>query len=964
MNAWGPVRSALTGEAPKPAGTVTLASDKAVSARDLVNVVWNGYAVAVDEAVYAAAAFASSKEHSVSISSADLDAKPGKSNAAAMKYSATVCRAGLFARLVSLVLARSGVRAAIVELLVDMLNTGITPAFSSDALAGKELCLALTGSASVQVHGSLESLAPASEALRLAALTPVALSASEAETLVKGQFLCTGATCLLAAAASNALKALDGVSAMACEALGASAETFAPEQYEIARQHRGQINCALSMRMFLDGSKRVGTSDIKGEAAQAFLAIPQVHGPACDSITAALKTAELELNSSEIASVGADGIGLDPSQMLLAAQSVSSSLYVVARACAARCVLLQADATTSVLPAVNSMYDFSGVEQQVQSLVGNMHQELTLALDALAAAEQEAGEKVEKVRGGGGGGDADQNPNKPAVDETSWTPAQKAKAEAARKKKEEKAAAKNAGKKKGGLALGAGSGMLHSYFKGAANSEVLMALNPYDTGDKSAAALCSKIIEDLNSGGKKKPKTAKGTRDYGPEQMRIREQVFQTIRRVFKRHGGVEIDTPVFELKEILMGKYGEDTKLIYDLADQGGELLALRYDLTVPFARFLAMNSVGNIKRYHIAKVYRRDQPQMNRGRYREFYQCDFDIAGTYPAMTADAEAITLATEILTTLPVGNICVKINHRVLLDAVFELAGVPLEKFRPICSAVDKLDKETWEEVSREMVEEKGISREMAEKIGAFVLKTSKTGKPQELWQQMMDEKTFGDHAKANAAMLEMRDLFTYLEAMGSVQFVSFDMSLARGLDYYTGLIYEIVVLDGTTAVGSIAAGGRYDNLVGMFSASGMQTPCVGISIGIERVFTIMEKKAIEKKVMSADIVQCYVASIGANTLTHRMKIAQQLWKADISTEYSVKENPKLKSQMDDCLERGIPYMAIFGESEMNSGVVKLKDMRAHTETDVKLKDLVAALIAAGCSTVGEESSKFLDSLKD
>ena len=491
-----------------------------------------------------------------------------------------------------------------------------------------------------------------------------------------------------------------------------------------------------------------------------------------------------------------------------------------------------------------------------------------------------------------------------------------------------------------------------------------MLLNPFHTGEQGLAAVCCKIIEDLKSGGKMKPKTAKGTRDYGPEQMRIREQVFQTIRRVFKRHGGVEIDTPVFELKEILMGKYGEDTKLIYDLADQGGELLALRYDLTVPFARFLAMNSVGNIKRYHIAKVYRRDQPQMNRGRYREFYQCDFDIAGAYPAMTADAEAITLATEILTDLPVGNICVKINHRVLLDAVFELAGVPAEKFRPICSAVDKLDKETWEEVSREMVDEKGISREMAEKIGKFVLNTSKTGNPQELWQRMVDDKTFGDHAKANAAMLEMRDLFTYLEAMGSAQFVSFDMSLARGLDYYTGLIYEIVVLDGTTAVGSIAAGGRYDNLVGMFSASNTQTPCVGISIGIERVFTIMEKRAMEKKLMSADIVQCYVASIGANTLTHRMKIAQRLWKADISTEYSVKENPKLKSQMDDCLARGIPFMAIFGESEMASGVVKLKDMNAHTETDVKLEDLVAALTTAGCSTVGEESTKFLDSLRD
>ena len=163
---------------------------------------------------------------------------------------------------------------------------------------------------------------------------------------------------------------------------------------------------------------------------------------------------------------------------------------------------------------------------------------------------------------------------------------------------------------------------------------------PFDVSEESFSAFCVKLLEQLSSGGeKRRPKIPKGTRDFAPEQMRIREQVFAAIRRIFKRHGGVEIDTPVFELKEVLTGKYGEDSKLIYDLADQGGELLSLRYDLTVPFARFLAMNSVGNIKRYHIAKVYRRDQPQLNRGRYREFYQCDFDIAGSYSPMVPDAE-------------------------------------------------------------------------------------------------------------------------------------------------------------------------------------------------------------------------------------------------------------------------------------------------------------------------------------
>lgn len=222
-----------------------------------------------------------------------------------------------------------------------------------------------------------------------------------------------------------------------------------------------------------------------------------------------------------------------------------------------------------------------------------------------------------------------------------------------------------------------------------------------------------------------------GARDFGPEQMRIREQAFTAIRRVFKRHGAVEIDTPVFELKEILTGKYGEDSKLIYDLADQGGELLCLRYDLTVPFARYLAMNTVGNIKRYHIAKVYRRDNPQPTRGRFREFYQCDFDVAGNYTSMVPDAEVLTVVSEILSSLPIGKFVVKLNHRCILDAVFELSGVPAEKFRTICSAVDKLDKATWEEVKEEMVVEKGLDEKVADRIGTFVCLS---GSPKELWQ--------------------------------------------------------------------------------------------------------------------------------------------------------------------------------------------------------------------------------------
>ena len=238
---------------------------------------------------------------------------------------------------------------------------------------------------------------------------------------------------------------------------------------------------------------------------------------------------------------------------------------------------------------------------------------------------------------------------KPALDESNLSADQRAKAEAKRKQKADKAAQKNAAKeaKKGDstgrnvVVLGVGATSIRQAALARANSNIT---NPFDVSEKGFSTFCIKLLEQLSSGGeKRRPKIPKGTRDFGPEQMRIREQVFAAIRRIFKRHGGVEIDTPVFELKEVLTGKYGEDSKLIYDLADQGGELLSLRYDLTVPFARFLAMSSVGNIKRYHIAKVYRRDQPQLNRGRFREFYQCDFDIAGSYSVMVPDAEVSQL---------------------------------------------------------------------------------------------------------------------------------------------------------------------------------------------------------------------------------------------------------------------------------------------------------------------------------
>uniref|UniRef100_A0A8C8CRF4 histidine--tRNA ligase n=1 Tax=Oncorhynchus tshawytscha TaxID=74940 RepID=A0A8C8CRF4_ONCTS len=429
------------------------------------------------------------------------------------------------------------------------------------------------------------------------------------------------------------------------------------------------------------------------------------------------------------------------------------------------------------------------------------------------------------------------------------------------------------------------------------------------------------------------PSLSQGTRDYNPKQMAIRERVFNTIIRCFKRHGAETIDTPVFELKETLTGKYGEDSKLIYDLKDQGGELLSLRYDLTVPFARYLAMNKITNIKRYHIAKVYRRDNPAMTRGRYREFYQCDFDIAGQYDPMIPDAECLKIVHEILSELELGDFRIKVNDRRILDGMFAVCGVPDDKFRTICSTVDKLDKMSWEDVKSEMVNEKGLSEEAADQIGQYV---SMQG-GMDLAERLLQDAKMSQSKQACAGLTDMKQLFSYLQLFQVTDKVVFDLSLARGLDYYTGVIYEAILTQNCpvnegVSVGSVAGGGRYDGLVGMFDPKGRKVPCVGVSIGIERVFSIMEQKAeaSARKVRTTE-TQVMVASAQKNLLNERLRLTAELWNAGIKTEVMYKKNPKLLSQLQHCEDSGIPLVAILGEQELKDGVVKLRTVHSREE---------------------------------
>jgi histidyl-tRNA synthetase len=433
----------------------------------------------------------------------------------------------------------------------------------------------------------------------------------------------------------------------------------------------------------------------------------------------------------------------------------------------------------------------------------------------------------------------------------------------------------------------------------------------------------------------KKPKLPKGTRDYTPLQMNIKSKALNIIKDVFRKHGAFEIDTPVFELKETLMGKYGEEGgKLIYDLEDQGGELLSLRYDLTVPFARYMGMNSVSELKRFHIGKVYRRDQPNINKGRFREFYQCDFDNCGKTDDLLADAEVLKIMCEIYSKFGL-DFQVKISHRLLLEAIIECSDCDLRKFNTICSSIDKLDKEPWEAVANELVSEKGLSSLQVNNLKKFVLHNGKISDLLEIFEK---EQTFGTNQKAQKALKEMKQLEKNLKLLKVEGWINFNLSLARGLDYYTGLIFEAVLL-GESGIGSVGGGGRYDGLIGMFSKNPI--PSVGMSIGIERLFMILEKNM--KDSTRQGYTEIFVATIGKNLNEEKLKLLNLLWENEFKAEASYASNPKPDKQLKKALENKIPFMIWIGESEVKENCVNVKNMYLKKEHKIKNDELIAFL---------------------
>ncbi len=424
-----------------------------------------------------------------------------------------------------------------------------------------------------------------------------------------------------------------------------------------------------------------------------------------------------------------------------------------------------------------------------------------------------------------------------------------------------------------------------------------------------------------------------GTRDFHPEQQLIREEVISYITNVFKKYGAVPIDTPVFELRSVLFGKYGDNNKLVFDLMDQGGQLLSLRYDLTVPFARYMAMYNKTSMKRYHVAKVYRRDNPSMSQGRFREFYQLDLDIAGKYDLMVPDAEVINVICEVLNNLlgKVGlKFLVKLNHKRLLDLMLEHCGVAPDKIKTVCSSIDKLDKEEWKDIAIELLN-KGILGSTRDKIGELAIIN---GDPTIVLKTLKNK--FSEHKQIPSVLNECEILFQYLKATNNLQHISFDLSLARGLDYYTGMIFEVVIVDNQTKVGSIAAGGRYDNLIGQFGNT--QIPAVGGSLGIERIFTLMESKGNKK----INPIKCLVVPIGKGLYPKVMEIAHALRNADISTEFLYNEC-KMKDQLEHALNNNIQHLIIVGENEVTTNTVQLKNTQTKAQLQMTLLEAIKIL---------------------
>lgn len=451
-----------------------------------------------------------------------------------------------------------------------------------------------------------------------------------------------------------------------------------------------------------------------------------------------------------------------------------------------------------------------------------------------------------------------------------------------------------------------------------------------------------------------KPSIPKGTRDFGPLEMAKRNYIFNTIKSVYALYGFLQIETPAMETLQTLMGKYGEEgDKLLFKILNSGDFLSkvseeelqehnplrlaarlcekGLRYDLTVPFARYVVMHRDElqlPFKRYQIQPVWRADRPQ--KGRYREFYQCDADVVGS-DSLINEVELMQIVDTVFTRFGV-RVCIKINNRKILSGIAETIG-EADKIVDITVAIDKLDKIGLDNVNEELRND-GISEEAIAKLQPIISLSGTNDEKLNVIAEVLKESEIG-----LKGVEETRFILDTLKSCGLNNEIELDITLARGLNYYTGAIFEVKALD--VQIGSITGGGRYDNLTGIFGMPGLSG--VGISFGADRIYDVLNSLDLYPK-DAVNATQLLFINFGDKETAYCMPAVSKARVAGIRTEM-YPDSAKMKKQMSYANAKHIPFVALAGENEMNEGKFTLKNMETGQQKLVSAEELIAEVLA-------------------
>ncbi|OOG77468.1 histidine--tRNA ligase [Algoriphagus sp. A40] len=451
-----------------------------------------------------------------------------------------------------------------------------------------------------------------------------------------------------------------------------------------------------------------------------------------------------------------------------------------------------------------------------------------------------------------------------------------------------------------------------------------------------------------------KPSLPKGTRDFGPVQMARRTYILDTIKETFQLFGYQQIETPAMENLSTLTGKYGDEgDQLLFKILNSGdfskdvsaadlekgsGAILnkvsekGLRYDLTVPFARYVVMNRnelTFPFKRYQIQPVWRADRPQ--KGRYREFYQCDADVVGT-DSLVCEAEIVLMIRRVFTKLGLKDYSIKLNNRKILTGIAEAIG-EAGKEGPLCVAIDKLDKIGWEKVKEELLQ-RGFEESSLDKLAPLVSLGSDFAEKIEFLKEFLKDSQTG-----LKGVEELEQVFGILSKMGeNLDNIDFDIMLARGLSYYTGAIFEVKVHG--VSIGSVSGGGRYDNLTGVFGLPGVSG--VGFSFGVDRLYDVLDElKAFPAETHSG--TRLLLTYFDQKGFEYALSLLNLFRNAGIKTEIYPNQ-VKIQKQFEFANKKEIPYVGICGEEEISTGKISVKDMVSGEQVKLSIKEAIGKIL--------------------